>query len=134
MGSTSARSTGSTGSVLRPSAIGAAAARQMRSRGQSYDSTDSAAYDTFTMHDFDHLESDDDFDIFLDAAHSQNELSKFDSMYGFGFGESQREIEKDSPEPVAELTPKPKKSSSKAKITRQSSFTDELDDLLNDIM
>jgi len=115
----------------RRSAFGAAAAREMhasRGSGTHYDDLSdtgkSYGHKTFTMDDFDELNADD-YDIFLDAAQSQNDLTKFDKMYGLSSTAA-------AVEPVAPIDKK--KKTPKRQIHRTSSFTDELDNLLQDIL
>lgn len=112
----------------RRSAFGAAAAREMhasRGSGTLYDDLSdtgkSYGHKTFTMEDFDELNADD-YDIFLDAAQSQNDLTQFDKMHGLD----------STVEPVAPIDKK--KKTTKKELRRASSFTDELDNLLQDIL
>ena len=65
-------------------------------------------------------------DVQLDAAQSQNDLTKFDKMYGLSSTAAA------AVEPVAPIDKK--KKTPKRQIHRTSSFTDELDNLLQDIL
>merc|ERR1712150_208450 len=137
--SNSSSSSSATPKNRRKTAFGAVAAREMGSYGASYGSGSDTSYyrsshsddhKTFTMDDFDYLE-DEDFDIFLEAVRAENDLTTFDNRHGTGSASTSTV---QSTQPRSSKFKSAQQNSSKGRMSRRSSFTNELDDLLKDIM
>ena len=66
----------------------------------------------------------------LDAATSQKELETFDSLYSHGGSSHASSAIAEKPKDSIDVARKPKRNT----IERMSSFTSDLDDLLNDVL